>query len=324
MVEKHGLRTLKIAQLKLPGDMETRRRNPDVIKLGKSFASTGGSPMAPPVVEKGTWKLIAGCDRIAACMNEDIKAVECLVVSGTSGEMEELTLIENVMRRHATDERARGIARLVEIHTARDAEESFPDVEEPVAESEEVEETPAPPKEKRKAKSKVYKKVAELTGSTPAAVKQAAHRERKKTAEKAAAPEKPALVIDDLGLEVPEKIKTDVAVEHDGLTLLHRKLVLLQGDLTRLEGEAGHQFQNIKSSLHDAAVATKAAIPESACVWCKDPDGTGGRRKDCLGCRGRGWLTAGEMKAVTDVRLLEKGARAGVFRAGRWVPLAEA
>jgi ParB-like chromosome segregation protein Spo0J len=321
-LKRHGLQALNIAKLILPGDIATRRRNEKVIRLGKSFAATGGAPMNPPVVEKGTWRLLAGCDRVSACMNENIPRIECLVVSGTASELEEVTLIENAMRRHSSAEQDAAIARLVKIHQARDQEEDFPEVEEEKEEAE-VEETPEPPKKPHpnKAKAEAIEKVAKATGKTHKAVKQAVYRE-KKAAEpnpeaKPVAIEEPALVIESLGLDVPADIRKQTALEHAGLSALHRELVSLQGKLTRLEGEVGHQYQSIKGSLHDAAVATKNAMPESVCLWCKLTS----RRKGCPGCKGRGWLTVGEMKAVTDERLKATGKDAGIWVDSEFVKL---
>jgi ParB-like chromosome segregation protein Spo0J len=322
-LKRFGLQALNIAKLILPGDISTRRRNEKVIRLGKSFAATGGAPVNPPVVEKGTWKLLSGADRVSACLNENIPRIECLVVSGSASELEEVTLIENAMRRHSASEQDAAIARLVKIHQSRDQEEEFPEVEEE-REEPESEATPEPAKKTHpnKAKSEAIAKVAEATGKTHKAVKSSLYREKKAAEAKPGIPastpaEEPELVIDSMGLDVPADIRKQTALEHAGLSAMHRELVTLQGKLTRLEGEVGHQYQALKGSLHDAAVAAKNALPASVCAWCKLTS----RRKGCPGCKGKGWLTVGEMKAVTDERLLATGKGAGIWVDSEFVKL---
>lgn len=326
MLKRHGLQALNIAKLILPGDIATRRRNEKVIRMGKSFSATGGAPINPPVVEKGTWRLLAGADRVSACLNENIPRIECLVVSGTASELEEVTLIENAMRRHSAAEQDAAIARMVKLHQSRYQEDAFPEIEEEREETED-EEAPEPkapePSQKphpNKMKSEAIAKVAEATGKTHKAVKAAICRDKKaaepKPATTAAEPDE-QLVIDSMGLDVPADIRKQTALEHAGLSAMHRELVSLQSKLTRLEGEVGHQYQALKGSLHDAAVAAKSALPASVCPWCKLTK----RRKGCPGCKGKGWLTVGERLAVTDERLLATGKDAGIWVDSKFMKL---
>ena len=315
---RHGLQTLKIAKLKLPGDIATRRKNAKVVNLGRSFHATGGQPMNPPVVEKGTWKLIAGCDRISGCMNEGITQVDCLVVSGSESELTEIMLIENAMRRHSSGEQDTALLNLVELHLAREKEEDFPEVED------EKPDEPAPEPEKKEhphqVRHRAIEAVAKATGKTAAAVKNAASRARTREAEKTAPPaekEEATLVIESMGLDIPDDIRKQTALEHAGLSAMHRELVSLQGKLTRLETEVGHQYQSLKGSLHDAAEHAKNSKPATVCFWCKLTS----RRKGCPGCKGRGWLTAGEASGNIDKRLLATGEDIGIYADGKWLPL---
>jgi ParB-like chromosome segregation protein Spo0J len=322
---RHGMQTLKIAKLKLPGDIATRRRSPKVVTLGNSFQATGGQPMNPPVVEKGTWKLIAGGDRISGCMNEGLTEVDCLVVSGSEDELRETMLIENAMRRHSSSEQDVALHELVKLHQAREQEEEFPEVTKEL-EVELDEEEPEPPKKTHphKVKARAIEAVAQMTGKSHSAVKNATMRARKKEAEKretapVAVEEPPVLVIESMGLDVPDAIAKQTALEHAGLQAIHRELVTLQAKLTRFEGEVGHQFQSLKASLHDAAVNANNALPESVCPWCKLTV----RQVGCPGCSGKGWLTAGEMKAVRDEHLMVTGPAAGIYVDGKFQKLAE-
>jgi hypothetical protein len=84
----------------------------------------------------------------------------------------------------------------------------------------------------------------------------------------------------------------------------------------------GVHLQVLRQSAHAlAARARLSARPRSVCAYCKDPDGEGGRREECNGCHGLGWL-AGEQLTAVPRELLVRGAGARVIdqRAGGYVP----
>ncbi len=295
-ITRHGLKSVPIKKLRLPGDVATRRRSQHVLDLGRSFALTGGEPLAPIIVEWGTWKLIAGADRIAACLNRGVKEVDVLTVEGEPDALAELALIENAMRRHSAAEQEAAIAKLVAMHTAREQAGAFPDVPDDATQGDDrVKVTRSRGGRKRgsrKARTQAYADVAAATGKTPKAVKSAAHRAKKK-AERAAAPaEKPAPVIETFGLAVPEAILDATSKQHSVLTEMANKLTALKSALTRLENEAGMQFQGLKTALDTAAREARGELPASVCPYCKDPDGTARRRDGCNACGGAGWLRA--------------------------------
>ena len=151
-MNRHGHRSAPISQLRLPGDIEQRRKLPHVIALGDSFAASGGQPGESPIVELGTMRLVAGRDRIAACLNQGIRHVDILLVSGTPEELERLALVVKVRRRPgATD---REIARLLELEHPAPAQ-TFPEVEDDQEDAIE----PYPPLAPRKPKSEAIRGV---------------------------------------------------------------------------------------------------------------------------------------------------------------------
>ena len=86
----------------------------------------------------------------------------------------------------------------------------------------------------------------------------------------------------------------------------------------------GAQLQALRRDAHElAARARKSVRPHSVCVYCKDPDGTAGRREECNGCRGLGYVTEEQMGAVPS-ELKTGGAAAKVIdqKAGGYVPRA--
>lgn len=298
-IESHGFKPVAVSALVLPGDFESRRKAPHIPALAESYLLTGGQPAEPIVVEQRTWRLIAGCDRVAAAMHAGVKHLTAHVVSGPPTALEALTLVENAHRRHNAKEQNEAIARLLEMEQA-DA-------------------PPAKPKPGRPSKgvTEAAKKVAAITGKSTSAVINAARR-----AKLPEAPEPPAcaesLAIDTLGLDIPEDIRKRTAAELVAMTGIHRELAKLQRSLTEFRAGNGKQFQLLQQTLHDAAVAAKSSMPKSVCPWCKLlPD----MRPTCIGCGGRGYLTVGEAKACTAEELWATGSDAGVYVGGRFVHL---
>jgi len=83
-----------------------------------------------------------------------------------------------------------------------------------------------------------------------------------------------------------------------------------QADLSPLlGGNISNAVQALRMEAHEiAARARRSVLPKSACKYCKDPDGTAGRRVECSGCHNRGWLTADQLGDVP--RELQAGGEA--------------
>ena len=302
MIARHGFKTVLVRNLKLPGDIEHRRKQQHVVDLQESYYATGGQPGNAPWVEFKTGKLIAGCDRLAAALNLGLKEIDVLMISGSPEELEIASLTENVRRRsRGHDDQIR---RLLQLEHPSPAE-TFPEVEDepPLA--------PAEPKRGRPATTgpKVAA-VAEITGKTPAAVRQADYRARKDEEPEEDLPS----FFDTRGLDVPEEVQRDAYVEHVFLEAVEKSLVKLQSDCTR------HlvAYPQLKEALHATAAEARSNMPASVCPHCK----LSKVQAQCLACRGRGWLRAREMVGISD-RLLERGDRAVVFVAGKLTMLSE-
>lgn len=83
------------------------------------------------------------------------------------------------------------------------------------------------------------------------------------------------------------------------------------------------QLQSLKQGAHElAARARKTVAPAGDCLYCKDPNGDHGRRHECHGCKGLGYLTEDQLSAVpaqlvgTDQVV---DAKAGAFVAAKQV-----
>jgi len=170
----HGYKTVPIAKILAPGDIEKLRREPHTLELAASLEATGGKPADPIILEWGTWKLLGGRHRFAAALNAKLKEVDVLLLEGTPEQLEQACLVEQVRRRKCTDAE---VARLLELEHPTPAQ-TFPDVEHTIEPSPPL--APRNPGRPSTGKGEAIAKVAELTGRTPAAVQQAEYRERHK------------------------------------------------------------------------------------------------------------------------------------------------
>lgn len=353
MIKRHPIKSVKVSSLRLPGDIEQRRKRQHVVELGKSFSASGGQPAEPPVVEAGTLRLICGADRIAACLNEGVSMVDVLPVEGTPEALERLSLVENVRRRHGGHDHE--IARLLELEHPTPAQ-TFPAVVDEVADfpTEEehgalreyekklsalspaekqgllhgdwtIEDTidhdpPLAPKAKpgrpASPKTEAVRAVAKATGKTEAAVRAADYRSN---ATGKATPSPATACIDTFEVSVPPEVLRDAQEHLDVLEEVCRTTTATQAALTRFSDGHGVMLLRIKEPLHDAGALAKSLMPASVCLWCKCTK----HRKGCPGCKGRGWLTTSELKAVMDERLKATGALAGIWVDGKWVKLSE-
>ena len=305
----HGYKTVPITKILGPGDIEKLRREPHTLELAASLEATGGKPADPVILEWGTWKLLGGRHRFAAALNAKLKEVDVLLLEGTPEQLEQACLVEQVRRRKCTDAE---VARLLELEHPTPAQ-TFHAIEDDLEEEPPL--APRKPGRPSTGKGEALAKVAAVTGRTVAAVQQAEYRERHK--DDPTPPPDPC--IDTLGLEVSEKTLKRVALESEALKPMAREIIEMEKAITRLEKATGGTYQRIKLALHDAFAAVDAANPESACLWCKATKYQNG----CIACSGTGYLTAGQMEAVTDAKLKLEGDDAGIYVDGEWVLLSD-
>jgi hypothetical protein len=304
-IVNHGYKQVPTGKVIAPGDIERVRKEQHTIDLGRSFDSTGGKPADPIILEYGTGKLLGGKHRFAAALNKRLPVVWALLLEGTPEELEHACLVEQIRRRQPTDAE---IARLVELEHPTPAQ-TFPDVED------DAEEEPRGPGRPSTGKREAIERVAALTGRTPAAVKQAEYRERKKDASPDEySTEAPSRCLDWFDLPADEEVEAHAQLEHSFLEGIEKTLVKLQGDCTRHAADYPH----VKQDLHCAAVSCRQQKPNTVCPHCKLTK----MRSACLACRGRGWLRACEVTSI-PLPLLARGPEAGVFVAGKFTLLTE-
>lgn len=122
--------------------------------------------------------------------------------------------------------------------------------------------------------------------------------------------------MDLLGFELDDEQINAWSFLEGSLSNADNHLRQAQAELASLLGKRGQdsdKIQALRQAVHDvAARIRKTAKPVTVCLYCKDPSGAAGRRSQCNGCRGLGYLVEEQMGAVPR-ELLAKGDAAKVI-----------
>lgn len=286
----HGYREVSIAKIVLPGDFNAWRDShwDEIWSLDQARRALVLAHA--PVVEKGSMKLVAGRRRIAALLYGAETKVFVHLVSGTARELQRLTASENLHRGY-NDDRAELARQYVE-----DAEA---EVEQERAEKSDA--RPRKPGRPQSAKGEARERAARDLGTTPEALRKAESRAEAKTAPPPSEAEpEPPIVMHGLQGGATWMLLTRVLGEH--LDEISDKLKALTGRT----GQISHRAisQSARLALQQASAAVRALRPYMACVFCRDPDGSAGRRAQCSACGGEGWLTHEQAQRVPPEQLL--------------------
>lgn len=289
-----GTKVLRLSSLKLPGDFAARKKAAHVKEDRASSIKEVGLINLPVVVfDEKPRRVVAGVDRLAALVVNGLKPHDGVevraVVEATPEELERLEIHENLGRRHDNkDELKRRLEGIEEAKFRADAVQG-------VAEADGAP-PPAPPK-----KAAVREKVARALGTTPAAVKQAAYRDRKRKGE--VKPQATKAAIDTMGLEVPEVVLAAAATVKDALQKADTYLRQALAALKPLEGGKllnAEIWKRMRESIDVAGQAVRERMPLAACPRCKRDGGM------CSGCLGYGWVAVGARTWMEELRAPKK------------------
>ncbi len=287
MHKRIAMETMRIAALHLPGDMHHRVDTQRVELLAESIARHG--LLQPPTIRMPHRTVIAGRDRLAACMKLGRIDVEVITVQCTDRVADILERIEDAHRRHDQEEKAQKTLELVNLY----------EVEERERESDEraIDQGPGRPKG---ARGRARDRVAWLRGIQPDSVRKAEQRAKRK-----GPPEKSC--INDLGIEIDVSIlNTSQAIQkHLDICLNHVRQAKIE--LTKLEhsklGLGPLELPHYQQLLDDTSAGLRNERPDSLCPYCK---GIGGYQQRCTPCNGGGWVGRMRMENVPDQLLSEE------------------
>lgn len=297
---------LKISTIRFPGGWKDRL---DVANVAGLADQLRAGVSLPPVKVTHTHQLVAGAHRIAAHLEAELSAVRCDVIEyATPEEIEEDAICENIRRRTlSTEERDRGLARLVAIAQGRQAA-SFGQLQPPPA--------PVDPQDDDLlaaagavvltevheaavivSKAAAAAEVASKTGHSQRTVERAVAKQ-----EAADGPEPPALAdtIKSFGLPVLLNVREDAARWQTAIDEADGLLRRAQAALSRLVDvtKVNSILAKAVSEAHQAAQHARKLRPEAVCAWCKMLS-----ELDCKACSGRGWRTSDQSKLPPELEL---------------------
>jgi len=285
-----NIRRITINALTLPSDIKARMKAPHVAELAKSIEALGGEPAEMPLIRLGTREVIAGRDRIAACMLLKIPRIDVRVVDGTDAELAQLELDENLRRRQ--DNRTSMLAQAVKLEKAAiEAAEA-----ETKGKAKEAG-TVVPPKERKTAKGKAREAVAKKAGIKPESARKAEQRAEAKANPKPAPAEKPP--IDLMGHEMSAATLKTIGRVVMLCETVEASAKYQQRDISNnaaiLPGGVTVRLMDAAKELQAAAAAVK---PVAICYECK---GQGDEK--CKVCKGAHYARAEQMVNVPAEKL---------------------
>lgn len=291
---KHvGHRTVKIASLRLPGDMRMRQTMTRVQKLATSFGELG--QLQAPVVRYAPHtgehlRLLAGRDRIAAHMVREDTEVDVLQVECTDDEARRVELTENAVRRHDYEEQRLALLELERVMG--------------VAEEEIVKETGHAP-----TRRQVRERVGETLGVLPETVQKQEQRLRAATAIRV-----PPGGFETWGLELDDDWKQRIQSVTVAMEALATKITHAFAASKLLSDRSlvpTHLGQDVRQQLQQLSSLIRANIPVALCPYCKGQDGI---MEECIACRATGWVGR-EKLASTPLELCDRDHMRVSYRA---------
>lgn len=335
-MKRLAIRTVEIKNLGLPGDWLARIASARV--KAKAADLTATPILQMPGVQAGTMRVIYGADRLAAMAVAGQTHAEVQVWEATDAEAARARIVENLHRRNDNQDALK--AALVDLEhgqaiataKAEEAEREAQEADNPAqafTTQEVITEQPVPklptaakPGRPKGERSKARERVAADAGTTPAAIKQAEVRAKKK------AQPKPAGIpgFDDFDLPVSYADRMEALV-----SALDSADQQFRGVVSRLNAAAaavatdagpglGATVETWRA-LRDRAVELGKEVrrlrPRAVCPYCK---AVPGEVENCGSCRGCGYATGERMQGVPP-ELLGRGEAAAIYVGGELVKL---
>ena len=91
-----GFRTVAVAKIRAPGNIEALKREQHTKEIAASYDATGGQAVEPITVDTES-RLRGGRHRFAAALLRGLKAVDVRIVDGSPEELEVMELIEQLL-----------------------------------------------------------------------------------------------------------------------------------------------------------------------------------------------------------------------------------
>lgn len=304
-------------RLRLPGDFAKRLKKKHVAELAASIER--GGLIAPPLVQRRTREVIAGCDRVAAMR---LLGWDKIPVAWSDAEglaLRRLRVEENLRRR--VDDRDEMLRELVAIEKGeallaeRDRQEA--EAKEAIAAQGAIvgqrdKQLPAAAKGRpRSPERAAVKAAAEAAGVSESTVRRALAPEEGQ--QEGADESTPCIPL--LGTDADEAWLAQVAQVQDAVDAADAGLQRAQAALKKLETSPFQRAlqQRLYQAAHALAVDVRGSRPCSVCPWCKRT----ALQTKCTACAGLGYIRE-EQLAGCPKDLLDE-SKDVVARDGRFV-----
>lgn len=291
-----GLREVKIAELRKPGNWKELLASPEVEVRARSIAGIG--MIQEPVVRQSDKSIVCGRRRIAAKEKLGDKHVLVKLVECTDYEAEIWAAAENAERSHSHAEQRQALERLIEL------------VAKEKADADKTLRFDGPGGTKS-AIGLARDQVAAALGIKPKSIKQRRYRSRLKHATPAQLRnENLEVPEDDLNEGDPDPIvspwaelddifKKQVRRVQKAIDFVDNQLIQGLGMLTKIKSQKlpchADRIDKIHEDLAYLGAAVRGLLPAMLCPWCK---GTDGVQERCVPCRGAGYITKSQVDGV--------------------------
>lgn len=317
-----GVRSVKLAQLQMPGDLRRRLETANVADLTEGLKRWERF-IHDPLIRESDMRIICGRDRLAAAQKAERASIEVKLCDCTDDEAAELELVENIHRRRDPQEESDMRQAYLALMEKRAAEEQATS---PTAGR------PTTPRGKARAE------LASKLGISKRAVEiqdKAVNEKQRSVQLTKGLRELPAASggwgEDDAEAELPppvELLGTEPAEEflagvHEVQELLDeadQQLRQVQATLTKLQKAAlalpEGRWQRLYRGAHALAHDVRAARPVSVCPYCKLVPSL---QQACTACGLNGYIVEDQTASVPK-ELLDVGAHLVAYR-GRFLPI---
>lgn len=295
--------TVKLDAIETEKGFKSRLKEPHVRELAASIAKLGllEDILVTEKTKAQPRRIVAGRDRLAALMLNDVKEHVVQVVSGTDLELRRAELEENLMRRRGDDYDAMTselidiTAQEMQIEADRQREEEAKKEAEAAGKGKTKKAREAGKKGRKKStRSAAMEAVAKATQRTPEAVRQSDKRHRGAEAAKTAPVKLPTDIVESWGIELTPKQVGELANVVELQDAMALSLADIKAAQRKLKEALGGKKDVVRSTAYAALSPAlesltdvfKANYKTAVCPYCC----LGARRETCTGCNGVGFI----------------------------------
>ncbi|MGW8177867.1 MAG: ParB/RepB/Spo0J family partition protein [bacterium] len=303
MIIDHGIKRIRLASLRFPGDIREMMEADEVRELAKTIQDIG--LLHPVTIRHKSREIIAGRHRTAAMLYLKKSHIECKVLECSDMEAHLISLIENASRTHSYEERDAAMHELVELYVDWMKEE----VEK---QPEEISKVSGNVIKKKVSRNRAYQEIAAIVGVSAQTVRKRDVKYKKNT--KVYKKRMPG--VDTLGMDVTKAFQMSTMAIQRHCDDIDYHIKQAKTKITKLQNKSTLGFPSAiayraQEGLSDAGEIMRQYRPTHLCPHCK---GLEGYQEACAACHGCGWVgkdeidkTPEDLLNLSDPKILVQG-----------------